>query len=283
MLKSGSASSKGADSPRSKGARTDGIVDDGGNNGNMLPGTITVVKSELSLLMDTKFETAAQRSESHIDTAIKSIRDEIDTLEKKLDKKHSDTANAITALETKINAAVESFTNIAATNATTMQETAEAAVLSARAAAGPHGVDNLPFGFAAPPDDGYNRAPMPSRLKLFAADPITLESATLGAKAMCDKAAIKSSDYSMKPLGNLGLSRLFAIDFIGDNEGTNNMQAKKARECLHNPDGSWLEKVVTTPTGENTKAYINVDKSPKVERVEKLPQILFKKLSIRVC
>ena len=64
-------------------------------------------------------------------------------MDKKHDTKHAETANRMAALETKINAAVESFTDIAATNATYMQETAEAAVLSARAAA-PHGVGNLP-------------------------------------------------------------------------------------------------------------------------------------------
>ena len=251
----------------------DGLPGDGGS----LPtGSITIAKSELSLLLDTKFETAAQRSESHTDTAIKSIRDEIDSMDKKHDKKHSDTANAITALETKLHAAVESFTNIAATNATTMQETADAAVLSARAAAVPHGVGNLPFGFSAPPEDGYNRAPKPSRLKLFAADPITIEAATLGAKAMCDKACINPKDYVVMPLGNPGLSRLFSIDFVGDNDGTNNLRAKKARECLRNPDGSWIVLVVTTPAGANTKAYINFDKSPKVERVEELSKILLK-------
>ena len=272
--------SKGCDTPRSKGARTDGLPGDGGS----LPsGSITIAKSELSLLLDTKFETAAKRSESHTDSAIKTIRDEIDTMDKKHDKKHIDTANAITALETKLHDAVESFTNIAATNATTMQETADAAVLSARAAAVPHGVGNLPFQGnpawslpAAPPEDGYHRAPKPSRLKLFAADPITIEAATLGAKAMCDKACINPQDYVVMPLGNPGLSRLFSIDFVGDNDGTNNLRAKKARECLRNPDGSWIELVVTTPAGANTKAYINPDKSPKVERVEKLSKILFK-------
>ena len=197
-------------------------------------------------------------------------------MDAKHDKKHSDTANAITALETKLNAAVESFTNIAATNATTMQETADAAVLSARAAATPHGVGNLPFSFAAPPEDGYHRAPKASRLKLFAEDPITIEAAYLGAKAMCDKANIKPTDYVVKPLGNPGLSRLFSIDFIGEIDSTNNMRAKKARECLRNPDGSWVQVVVTTPTGTNTKAYINAHKSPKVERVAKLSEILLK-------
>ena len=54
------------------------------------------------------------------------------------------------------------------------------------------------------------------------------------------------------------------------------LRAKKARESLRNSDGSWLELVVPTPTGDNTKAYINADKSPKVERVEKLSKILFK-------
>ena len=80
-------------------------------------------------------------------------------------------------METKINVAVESFTNIAATNAAAMHETAEAAMLSARAAVPPHVVGNLPFGFQPPPEDGYNRAPIPTRLKLFAADPVTLASA----------------------------------------------------------------------------------------------------------
>ena len=66
--------SKGSDSPRSKGPRLDGLPGDGGS----LPtGSITIAKSELSLLLDTKFETAAQRSESHTDTAIKSIRNRL--------------------------------------------------------------------------------------------------------------------------------------------------------------------------------------------------------------
>ena len=254
------------------------VAKTGGDGDGIVPSAdaITIGKADLSQILDTKFETAAKRSESHTDTAIKSIRDEIETMDKKHDKKHTDTANRFAALETKLNLAVESFTNIAASNATSMQETADAAVLSARAAAAPHGVGNLPFGFAAPPEDGYHRAPKPSRLKLFATDPITLGEATSGAKAMCDKADIAPSNYVVKPLGNPGLSRLFSIDFVGDSEATNNLRAKKARECLRNPDGSWIEIVVTTPTGAPTKAYINPDKSPKVERVEKLSKIMHK-------
>ena len=243
----------------------------------MPSGIITVAKSELSLLLVAKFETVAKRSENHLVIAIKSVRDEMQTMDAKHNTKHADTAKAITALESKLNVAVESFTNIAASNATTLHETAEAAVLSARAAM-PQGVGNLPFAFAAPPEDGYHRAPLPDRLKLFAADPITLEAVQLGAKAMCDKAGISQTNYVVKPLGNPGLSRLFAIDFIGSDDSTNKMRAKKARECLRNPNGSWEQMLVTTPTGTDTKAYIDADKSPKVERVEKLSKILFQKL-----
>ena len=96
---------------------------------------------------------------------------------------------------------------------------------------------------------------------------------------MCDKACIKPSDYVVMPLGNPGLSQLFSIDFVGDNDGTNNLLAKKARECLRNPDGSWIELLVTTPAGPNTKAYINPDKSPKVKRVA-LPGIIVSKLQL---
>ena len=229
---------------------------------------MVVDKSELSQLLDGKFETAAKRSENHIDTSIKGLRDEIESLDKKHDKKHSDTASAISDLERKINSAVESFTNIAAANNTTMQETAEAAVLSARAAA-PHGVGNLPFGFHPPPEDGYNRAPLPARLKLFAMESITLAAAKLGAKAMCDKASIDEADYSIEALGNPGLTRLFAIDFKGDPQ-TAALRAKKARGCLRSDEGNWMQLKVPTPSGGTTQAYINADKSPKVERVEKL-------------
>ena len=93
---------------------------------------------------------------------------------------------------------------------------------------------------------------------------------------MCDKAGIGDMEYSVTPLGNPGLSRLFAVGFVGDNEKTNSLRAKKARQCLRNKDGSWLELVVPTPTGENIKAYINPDKSPKVERVEELSKVLFR-------
>ena len=262
----------------SKGPRTNGGKggNDGndGNSGSASSNTITVSKSELSHLLDTKFETAAQRSESHIDTSIKQLRDEIDIMDKKHDTKHDETATRMAALETKINAAVESFTNIAATNASTLHDAAEAAVLSARAST-PHGVGNLPFAFQPPPEDPYHRAPLPARLKLFAADPITLTSATQGAKAMCDQAGIKESDYTVTPLGNPGLARLFAIDFVGTDEPLNILRAKKARDCLRNPDGKWLEVMVPAAAGD-TRAYINVDKSPKVERVEKLSKLLLK-------
>ena len=106
MLKkndSAAPASKGSDSPRSKTPRTDGTTGDGSS---MASGTITVAKSELSLLLDTKFETAAKRSENHLDTAIKSVRDEMQTMDAKHDTKHADTAKAITALEGKLNAAV---------------------------------------------------------------------------------------------------------------------------------------------------------------------------------
>ena len=155
-----------------------------------------------------------------------------------------------------------------------MQETAEAAVLFARAAV-PQGVGNLPFGFQPPPDDGYNRAPIPTRLKLFTADPVTLASATMGARAMCNKAGINEGDYTITPLGNPGLARLYAIGFVGDNVATNVLRTKKARDSLRNPDGSWLELIMPTATGD-TKAYINVDNFAKVERVEKLSKIWLK-------
>ena len=149
-----------------------------------------------------------------------------------------------------------------------MQETAEAAVLSARASV-PHGVGNLPFGFQPPPEDGYNRAPIPSRLKLFAVEAITLDSAKRAAKAKCDKASIDEADYTVEALGNPGLSRFFAIDFKGDPQ-TAALRAKKSRGCLRSDDGSWMQVKVPTPSGGTTQAYINADTSPKVERVEKL-------------
>ena len=122
---------------KSKGARTE-APSGNGITGNIPDNSMVVDKGELSQLLDCKFEVAAKRSENHIDTSIKGRRDEIETLDKKHDKKHSDSSSALSALEQKINYAVESFTNIAAANTTTMQETAEAAVLSARAAV-PHG------------------------------------------------------------------------------------------------------------------------------------------------
>ena len=145
-----------------------------------------------------------------------------------------------------------------------------------RAAVGPHGVGNLPFGFHPPPENGYRRAPIPNRLKLFATDPITLDAATRGARASCDKARVGGSEYTITPLGSPGLCRLFAIDFVGNNEKTNALRAQKARECFRNEDSSWLVLEAPTTTGGRTKAYINVDKSPKVERVEKLPKMLLK-------
>ena len=262
-----------ASEQKTKGARTESHSGNG-TTGNIPPNSMVVDTSVLSQLLDGKFETAAKRSENHIDTSIKGLRDEIETLDKKHDKKHSDTASALSALERKINSAVESFTNIAAANATTMQETAEAAVLSARAAV-PHGVGNLPFGFQPPPEDGYNRAPIPSRLKLFAIEAVTLLSAKSGAKAMCDKAGIDETDYQVEALGNPGLSRLFAIDFLGDPQ-TAALRAKKARGCLRSEDGSWMQVKIPTPSGDTTQAYINPDKSPKVERVEKLSKFLLK-------
>ena len=263
----------GTASQRSKGARTEAPTG-GGNGGNTPDNTMVVDKSELSQLLDGKFETAAKRSENHIDTSIKGLRDEIESLDKKHDKKHADTASALSALEQKINSAVDSFTSIAATNATAMQSTADAAVLSARAAI-PHGVGGLPFGFQPPQEDGYTRAPIPTRLKLFATEAITLDAAKLGAKAMCDKAGIAATDYTVEPLGNPGLTKLFAIDFTGDTK-TAALRAKKSRECLRNDDGSWMQLMVTTPAGATTQAYVNADKSPKIERVEKLSKILLK-------
>ena len=107
-------------------------------------------------------------------------------------------------------------------------------------------------------------------------EPITLDSAILGAKAMCDKANIGAPEYTVTPLGNPELSRLFAIDFTGGDDKTNILRASKAKECLRNKDGTWLELLVRTPTGENIKAYINVDKSRKVERTETLCKIPLK-------
>ena len=91
---------------------------------------------------------------------------------------------------------------------------------------------------------------------------------------MCDKAGFSETDYTITPLGGPGLARLFTIDFVGDNEKTNVLRAKKkAWDSLPNPDGSWLALVVPTATGD-TKAIINVHKSVKVERVEKLSKTL---------
>ena len=114
------------DAASSKVARIDGglgMGDGMGNNGSNgnTNNTISIDKSELSFLLDSKFETAAKRFENHIDTSIKGLREEMETIDQKHDKKHNDTNAAISALELKINNAVDTFANIAATNATTMQ------------------------------------------------------------------------------------------------------------------------------------------------------------------
>ena len=92
---------------------------------------------------------------------------------------------------------------------------------------------------------------------------------------MCDKAGIDEADYEVEALGNRGLSRFFAIDFKGDPQ-TAALRAKKSRGCLRSDDGSWMQVKIPTPSGETTQAYINADKSPKVERVEKLANLLLK-------
>ena len=265
MFRDAAKPEENLESPRATGARTEGGLDMGGSNGSN--NNMVVDKSELSFLLDTKFETAAKRSESHIDSSIKGLRDDMENLDKKHDKKHADTNSALIALELKINNAVDSFTSIAATNASAMQQSADAAILSARAYAPPAPVV---------PNDTYNRPALPARLKLFAMLPVTVGSATMGALAMCSKADIDSSNYTVTPLGNPGLTRMFAIDFVGGDAETNALRASKAKGCLRNKDGSWLELVVPTPADGDTKVYINLDKSPKVERMEKLCQVLLK-------
>jgi hypothetical protein len=233
--------------------------------------------SDLSKLLDSKFEVAAKRSETHISGQISGLREEMSTMDQKHDKKHAEANAAISALETKINDAVQSFTAIAATNATAMQQSADAAINSARSytSAPP---DGPPPGGGPAVDaelDPYNRRPIPSRLKLFATLPITVESATLGAKAMCDKADIPESAYKVSPLGLPGLGKLYAIDFVSGDDKTNSLRADKARLSLRNADGTWAELLVATPADGNCKAYINKDKGPRAERVEKLTKILF--------
>ena len=262
------------DAATSKVARTDGglgMGDVGNGNGNV-SNTISVDKSELSFLLDQKFETAAKRSENHIDTSIKGLREEMENIDQKHDKKHIATNEAISALETKINNAVDSFANIAATNASTMQATADAAIFSANTRLQSVPTPDVPEA----PDSGYNRAPNPARLKLFAMLPTTTDFATKGAQAMCDKADINRKDYTVIALGNPALSRAFAIDFIGGDAKTNASRAGKAKACLRDADGKWLELMVSTPADGETKAYINFDKSPKVEIIENLSKILFK-------
>ena len=61
--------------PPLKGARTSEGGLGMGSGGNIVTNnSIVVDKSELSKLLDSEFETAAQRSESHIDTSIKGLR-----------------------------------------------------------------------------------------------------------------------------------------------------------------------------------------------------------------
>ena len=120
------------------------------------------------------------------------------------------------------------------------------------------------------PDTGYNRAPDPARLQLFAMLPTITAFATKGAQAMCDKADIDRKDYTILPLGNPALTRTFAIDFTGGDAKTNAARARKAKACLRGADGNWLELAVPTPAEGDIKAYINFDKNPKTERVEKL-------------
>ena len=234
--------------------------------------TINVDTNQLSFLLDQKFETAAKRSENHIDTSIKGLREEMENIDSKHDKKHTATNEALAKLEEKINIAVESFTNIAATSASSMQATADAAIFSATTRLRAEPTIDHPVA----PDTGYNRAPDPARLKLFAMLPTTTAFATKGAQAMCDKADIDRKDYTILPLGNPALTRTFAIDFAGGDAKTNAARARKAKACLRDADGNWLELTVPTPADGDSKAYINFDKNPKTERVEKLSKILFK-------
>ena len=67
---------------KTKGARTEAPCGNG-ITGNIPPNSMVVDTGVLSQLLDGKFETAAKRSENHIDTSIKGLRDEIETLDKK--------------------------------------------------------------------------------------------------------------------------------------------------------------------------------------------------------
>ena len=238
----------------------------------MASNLITVDANQLSFLLDQKFETAATRSENHIDTSIKGLREELENIDSKHDKKHIATNEALAKLEAKINNAVDSFTTIAATSASNMQATADAAIFSATTRLRAEPTVDPPVA----PDSGFNRAPDPARLKLFAMLPTTTALAAKGAYAICDKANIDRKDYTITALGNPALSRAFAIDFTGGDAKTNAARARKAKACLRGADGNWLELTLPTPADGDTKAYINFDKNPKTERIEKLSKILFK-------
>ena len=138
--------------------------------------------NQLSFLLDQKFETAAKRSENHIDTSIKGLREEMENIESKHDKKHTATNEALAKLESKINNAVESFIITAASSASNSR--CHNILCHYQIAAEP--TLDLPVA----PDSGYNSAPDPARLKLFAMLPTTTAFATKGAQAMCDKADI---------------------------------------------------------------------------------------------
>ena len=251
----------------SKAARTDGGL---GMGEEIADNTITVDTNQLSFLLDQKFETAAKRSENHIDTSIKGLREELENIDSKHDKKHIATNEALAKLESKINNAVESFTTIAAASASSMQASTDAAIFSATTRLRAEPTVDLPV------DASFTRAADPARLKLFAMLPTTPALAIKGAYAICDKADIDRSNYTFTPLGNPALSRAFAIDFVGGDAKTNAARARKAKACLRGADGSWLELTVPTPADGDTKAYINFDKNPKTERIEKLSKILFK-------
>jgi hypothetical protein len=114
--------------------------------------------------------------------------------------------------------------------------------------------------------NSFNRAIDPTILCINTEAPVSLQSALVGAHALCTRAGIQTSSVEVTCDAGIGLGKFFTYRFGGTDLRTGTLQANKARSCLKTGPKTFEDLFLKTPDNIDTKAYINPDRNPKMRR-----------------
>ena len=230
----------------------------GSNSGGVLAGGGQISMGGLESMFQRLLDNQSRTMEC---TVARTIKQELAPIEQRLTSLESGSAGyeaRFVALEAKI----ENQVNANATASAGLMRSISASQLHRSPASDQRDVH-------------FDRVPDPTILWINTEGDklVSTEAVVEGINAICQRGSIPLTDISVKSKGGANQDNNFVVSFGKGDKETGRLQVNKARQCLKDENGKFLNLSVRSAEGL-VRTYINPDRNPRMVRT----RILTKKL-----